>query len=176
MKGELFNHMGEIEEANLIHADDQLNSWSSYPMCNTPWDLLSINCDGQAVGCNYDFDNRFVIGSLHEESFLELWNSARMQFFRQSILDHTYNEIEGNGSMCSACSIKWQKDYHLPTCFSTEIKRMESYLGRAIHRCANHVERNLEFREMETILFKHKADILNTVSNGDILSPFNDAS
>jgi radical SAM protein with 4Fe4S-binding SPASM domain len=157
---ELFNHMGAIEEANKVYRDKQNLSPSNYPVCNTPWDLLSINCDGQAVGCNYDFDNRFVVGDLYQQSFMEIWNSDRMQCFRRAVRDRDYKDIEQKGPMCSKCTIKWQEDYFLPTNFSSEIDRMEEYLSRAIHRCAHHVERNLEFRRMEKALLSRKTQIM----------------
>ena len=163
VSGELFNHMGTVEEANLACADRQALPRDRHPVCNTPWDLLSINCDGQAVACNYDYDNRYVIGDLHDAGFLELWNAEPMQRFRKATLDRDFEAIEGNGPLCSACSIKWQKDYHLPSNFSSEIERMEEYLVRAIHRCAHHRERNLEFRHMEERLLLRRREVLEGV-------------
>ncbi len=160
VSGELFNHMGAVEEASEAYAEKQDVSPTTYPICNTPWDLLSVNYEGQAVGCNYDFDNRFVIGDLHDQGFLEMWNSEKMQDFRKSVYNRDYKNIERKGSMCSECTIKWQKDYHLPETFSSEIVRMEEYLVRAIHRCANHEERNAEFREMEKEVLPRKDEIL----------------
>lgn len=160
VSGELFNHMGTIEEANAAYSKQQSAPCESYPVCNTPWDLLSVNCDGMAVGCNYDFDNRFVVGNLREQSFLEIWNSERMQTFRRAVLEHDYECIENKGSMCSECTIKWQKEYFLPKDFSSEVERMEEYLRRAIHRCAHHVERNLEFRRAEERMLPHRDEIL----------------
>lgn len=160
VSGELFNHMGAIEEASRNYLKQQNGSRSSYPVCNTPWDLLSINCDGHAVGCNYDFDNRFVVGDLNEQSFMEIWNSEKMKRFRRSVLNRDYSGIEKKGPMCSECTIKWQKDYFLPANFSSEIQRMEQYLKRAIYRCASHKERNLEFRMMEEEMLPKKEGIL----------------
>jgi len=160
VSGELFNHMGEVEEASKNYQDVQSGPKSSYPICNTPWDLLSINCDGHAVGCNYDFDNRFVIGDLKEQGFLELWNSEKMRFFRQAVFDRSYDKIEHGKPLCTECTIKWQKDYFIPTDFNSEIKRMEQYLVRAIRRSATHVERNREFREMEEALLPRRDEIL----------------
>ena len=160
VSGELFNHMGTIEEASIAYSDKQSLPKSEYPICNTPWDLLSINCDGHAVGCNYDFDNRFVVGDLNEEGFLDIWNSEKMQQFRKAVYEHSYDVIEKKGPMCTECTIKWQPDYFLPTNFSSEIMRMEEYLTRAIHRCANHAKRNAEFRETEKQVLPRKNEIM----------------
>jgi len=147
--GELFNHMGTVEEASLNYADRAQAPIETYPVCNTPWDLLSFNCDGQAVACNYDFDNRYVIGDAHDEGVLDIWNSQRMQDFRANLLKRDYAPLEKNGPLCSECTIKWQKDYHLPCGFHSEVARMEEYLTRAIYRCAHHKERNAELRRKE---------------------------
>lgn len=161
VSGEIFNHMGTVAEANRNYVELQATPREKYPVCNTPWDLLSVNCDGQAVGCNYDFDNRFVVGNLHEQGFLEIWNSERMQDFRRAVLKHDYESIEDKGPMCSECTIKWQKDYFLPRDFASEVKRMEQYLRRAIHRCAHHKERNLEFRRMEEEILSRRDEVLS---------------
>lgn len=159
VSGELFNHMGTIEEASNNYREQQRLDRSLYPICNTPWDLLSVNCDGRAVGCNYDFDNRFVIGDLKKIGFEGLWNSEDMLAFRQALLDRDYAKIEGIGFMCSECTIKWQKEYFLPSSFPAEIERMEEYLVRAIHRCAHHEERNLEFRQMEEQVLPRRKEL-----------------
>ena len=162
--GTLFNHMGTIEEANLAYRELNSQPPAEYPCCNTPWDLLSINSDGSAVGCNYDFDNRYVIGDLARQGFMEIWNDDRMLRFRKAILDHHYTEIEKNGSLCSRCTIKWQQDYRLPENFYSEIARMEDYLVRAVRRCSGHRSRNISIRNKEQSLFKVKQTILNEVS------------
>ncbi len=159
--GELFNHMGAIEEANRKYADRKGVPKEEIPCCNTPWDLLSFNCDGHAVGCNYDFDNRFVVGDLNEEKALDIWNGERMREFRRAVLDREYSSIESNGPLCSECSIKWQKDYWIPGDFRAEVARMGDYLTRAVKRCSTHVERNLEFRKMEEYIFENREKLLD---------------
>jgi pyruvate-formate lyase-activating enzyme len=160
VSGELFNQMGTVEEASRNYESQRSMPCKSHPVCNTPWDLLSVNCDGQAVGCNYDFDNRFVTGDLHKQGILDIWNSERMQVFRRSVLDHDYANIEDKGPLCSECTIKWQKDYYLPEDFSSEVERMEQYLTRAIHRCVHHEKRNLEFRLIEEQMLPRRKEIL----------------
>ena len=166
VSGELFNHMGAIDEASEMYVEEQSVPVTSYPVCNTPWDLLSVNSNGEAVGCNYDFNNRFVIGNLNELGFMDLWNSERMQEFRRAILNHSYSDIEKNGPMCSECTIKWQEEYFLPSNFSSEVLRMEEYLCRAISRCATHKERNLEFRKTEEKILARKSEILSELFAG----------
>ncbi|MDY6863873.1 MAG: radical SAM/SPASM domain-containing protein [Thermodesulfobacteriota bacterium] len=158
--GELFNHMGAIEEANLTYKDKKNLSRKEYSICNTPWDLISFNCDGKAVACNYDFDNRFVIGDAAKENAMDIWNGPQMQFFRKSVLESNYKDIEKNGSLCSECTIKWQKDYQIPKDFYSEVARMEEYLVRAIRRSSGHRERNAEFRQKEERLLQHKDELI----------------
>ncbi len=161
VSGELFNHMGEIEEANKMYEDKSGLPIEEYPLCNTPWDLLSINSDGKAVGCNYDFDNKYVVGNSREEEILDIWNNSRMQKFRKALLDRNYQAIEEKGPLCSECTIKWQKDYHAPHEFHAEISRMEEYLTRAIRRSAFHKERNDKFREKEKYILGNKYGLIS---------------
>jgi len=163
--GELFNHMGAIEEANLKYADKKEMDLDLYPVCNTPWDLLSINCDGKVVGCNYDFDNRYVVGDTRKDPLLDIWNGKGMQHFRHCVLERTYNALEEKGSLCSECSIKWQPDYHIPRDFYSEVSLMEDYLVKAIRRCAGSQERNLKFREKEKRLFQRKQALLSELNS-----------
>jgi radical SAM protein with 4Fe4S-binding SPASM domain len=164
--GDLFNHMGSIEEANEVYSELNNQDAKNYPCCNTPWDLLSINSDGNAIACSYDFDNRYVIGDLNVDGFLQLWNKDRMLAFRKAVLDRNYKEVENKEVLCSACSIKWQKDYHLPVSFSSEIERMEEYLSRAIHRCARHIERNAKLRQKEKEALDSREILLDEILYG----------
>ncbi|KWT91556.1 radical SAM protein [Candidatus Magnetominusculus xianensis] len=165
--GELFNHMGAIDEANIAYMGKKAIQQKDYPACNTPWDLLSFNCDGSAVGCNYDFDNRYVIGNFTEDKVLDIWNSEKMQYFRKCVLEREYGEIEKNGPLCSTCTIKWQKTYQIPTGFHEEVARMEDYLVRAVKRTAFHRTRNEEFRGKEEYILSNRDSLIKELNNLD---------
>ena len=147
---ELHNYMGAVEEANQKLDETRGIPGEAWPCCNTPWDVLGIRWNGDAVACIYDYDSRFVVGNVREKSVWEIWNSDQMMLFRKALLDRNYEQIERNGSLCSECTIMWMEDYQLPRDYYNEIKRMRRYLTGAIDRVALRRERT------ETLLEKHK--------------------
>lgn len=147
---ELHNFMGAVEEANIKHRSQRQHSKEDWPCCNSPWDVIGIRWNGDAVACIYDYDSRYIVGNVKNQSVWEIWNSDRMMEFRQSILDRKYEKIETDGPLCSECSILWMKDYQLPDNFYKEIKRMEKYLVGAVDRVASRWERT------DKLLAKHK--------------------
>jgi len=147
---ELFNYMGAVEEANFKYPERFTTPIDKWPICNTAWDVVGIRWNGDVVPCIYDYDSRFVIGNVKEQNLLDIWNGEAMKEFRQALIKHDYSKIEKNGPLCSNCTIMWMKDYQLPSNFYSEVKRMESYLMRAIDRVARRHERT------EILLQKHK--------------------
>ncbi len=147
---ELFNYMGSVEEANTKYAQRFSVPREKWPTCNSPWDVVGVRWNGDVVACIYDFDSRYVIGNLYKESFNDIWNSPRMQAFRRNLLTHEVEKNEGNGKLCSDCTIPWQGNYQIPNDFYAEIKRMEGYLSSAVDRVSRRHERTKELME------KHK--------------------
>lgn len=147
---QLHNFTGPVEEVNARMDDNWVLPRDQWPCCNTPWDIVGIRWNGDVVACIYDFDSRYVIGNVKEQSLRDIWNCEAMQTFRASILDKDYTKIECNGSVCSTCSLMWQKEYQLPTNFYKELARMEDYLMAAVDRVARRWERT------DILLEKHK--------------------
>jgi radical SAM protein with 4Fe4S-binding SPASM domain len=153
---ELHNFMGAVEEANQkLDRRSELPK-EKWPCCNSPWDVLGIRWNGEAVACIYDYDSRYVVGNVKEHSVWEIWNSDAMMEFRKALLDRNYERIERNGPLCSECTIMWMEDYHLPTDFYREIERMQQYLDRAIDRVARRWERTDELLEKHKYLKKNR--------------------
>jgi radical SAM protein with 4Fe4S-binding SPASM domain len=146
---ELHNFTGAVEES-MLNSKSQKSCNDHSPCCNTPWDLLAIQWNGDAVACIYDFDARYVIGNVKEQSIWEIWNSNEMMRFRKTLYERKLGKIEKNGPMCSTCSIRWMKDYQLPTDYYKEIGRMQQYLDGAIDRVAR------RWLRTEALLEKHK--------------------
>lgn len=155
---ELFNYMGAIEEANAKYPERHTTARENWPCCNSPWDVLGVRWNGDAVACIYDYDARYVIGNVTENSIMEIWNSERMQQFRQALIDRNYEKIETNGDLCSNCTIMWMDDYHLPTDFYAEIGRMENYLVRAIDRVARRWPRTDKLMAKHKYLMAHRQE------------------
>jgi radical SAM protein with 4Fe4S-binding SPASM domain len=71
---------------------------SSYP-CIRPWLIMSILWDGRVVPCCYDYDAKYVLGNVKDETIWEIWNSKRMRDLRNSLLSNDYT----NNPLCAHC-------------------------------------------------------------------------
>lgn len=132
-----------------------------------PWDIVGIRWNGDVVACIYDFDSRYVVGNVKEKGLWEIWNDEPMLKFRQAILDREYSSIEGNGTMCSTCSVMWQKEYQLPTNFHKEVARMERYLVAAVDRVARRYERTDRLLEKHRYLKENRSQWLEALDRLD---------
>ncbi|PCI42155.1 MAG: hypothetical protein COB46_01185 [Rhodospirillaceae bacterium] len=153
---ELFNYMGSVQEANSKHPERFEIPRDQWPVCNTPWDVLGVRWNGDVVACIYDFDSRYVVGNVKDNSIREIWNSERMRTFRKSMIAHQFDEVEKNGPLCSDCTIMWQEDYQVPNDFYAEIKRMEGYLSGAIDRVHSRHKRTDELLQKHSYLKENR--------------------
>lgn len=153
---ELHNFMGAVEEANKKLNGLEKKPRKQWPCCNTPWDVLGIRWNGDAVACIYDYDSRYIIGNVRRQSVWEIWNSEAMMAFRKAVYDRNYDLIEKNGPLCSQCSILWMEEYQLPTDFYDEIKRMKAYLESAVDRVALRWDRTEELLKKHRYLKNHR--------------------
>ena len=66
--------------------------------CRWPWTAMTVLWDGDVVPCCNDFDKRYVLGNLHQESLSAVWNGVRMKSLRAEMV----NGAVGN-SLCKSC-------------------------------------------------------------------------
>jgi radical SAM protein with 4Fe4S-binding SPASM domain len=66
--------------------------------CRWPWTAMTILWDGDVVPCCNDFDKRYVLGNLNQESLSAVWNGVRMKSLRAELM----NGVMGN-SLCRDC-------------------------------------------------------------------------
>ena len=100
----------------------------SYP-CVRPWHRLTILWDGRVVPCCYDYDAKYVLGDLNNQSLKEIWNSEEiLELRRQNI----FNDFKNN-KLCINCNEKYgmpaSKLYPLNPIF---LKRAHKYLKQRI--------------------------------------------
>ena len=67
--------------------------------CWKMWHSCVVTWDGKVVPCCFDKDAHFVLGDLSKATFEEIWNSAKYNEFRASIL-RSRSEIE----ICKNCT------------------------------------------------------------------------
>jgi len=49
-----------------------------YP-CQVFWSAMSIAWDGRVVGCSADLNGKFILGDLHTQSIMDVWNGEPMK-------------------------------------------------------------------------------------------------
>ena len=157
--------MGAVQEANEKYPERFTIPQSEWPQCNTPWDVVGIRWTGDVVSCIYDYDTRYVIGNVKEQSLWEIWNGERMQTFRQGLINRDYRCNEENGVLCSNCTIMWQKPYQVPTDFHSEVVKMKSYLANAVDRVSERFQRTDEMMARHQHLKTIREQWFQTLTN-----------
>ena len=80
------------------------SDFSKRPICVNPWVLANISYNGNVVLCGSDFNNRYVIGNIFQDSIQEMWNGQKAQAFRQALLDKDGDFIDRNNLGCRKCN------------------------------------------------------------------------
>lgn len=153
---QLHNFTGPVPEANARFTDSMRDTGPQSPCCNTPWDTVGVRWNGDVVPCIYDYNNRYVIGNVKDQSLQEIWNSKAMIHFRESIARRDFKAVEVEGPMCSTCSLRWNEDYALPEDYYKELSRMKKYLDMAVDRVADRWVRTEEIMKKHAYLKQNR--------------------
>lgn len=100
------NWNGEVEKINSLVSESSKSSLinpvkkkrSGRVRCHSPWLRMSITWDGGVVPCCNDYDKKYVLGNLKDNSLTEIWNGEKMQQLRKEF-------ISGNveNPLCKLC-------------------------------------------------------------------------
>ncbi len=69
-------------------------------LCILPWRQISISWEGKVTICCLDYEYREEIGNVNNKPILELWNSEKMQYYRELLSSGNKNKIE----VCKKCT------------------------------------------------------------------------
>ncbi len=123
----LFNWIGEVDWAGENLEDLQVRNRSEWPACNTTYDIVGIQADGNFIPCIYDFNGKYTSGNIGKQSVQELWNNERTQNFREAVHSRDYTKIEEKGPMCSQCTILWNPRYNIDPSLLGNLKNVVLY-------------------------------------------------
>ena len=70
-----------------------------YP-CEYPYTIMAVYWDGRVGPCCMDYDGKYIIGDVKEQSLTQIWNSLKLQRLRAAFQDRSYSQIE----LCQNCS------------------------------------------------------------------------
>jgi len=82
-------------------------------ICRVPWENIVINWDGEVTICPIDVNNIYTVGNVSRQSLVSIWNNKKYRTFRKAHINHSFNEIEVSGSLCSECNCIFDPEYDL---------------------------------------------------------------
>lgn len=80
-------------------------------ICRTAFFNMSVGWDGGVCACPLDYNEAHPVGDVISENLTDIYNSDRMQKFRQCHLDGDYTWIEEQGELCASCNVLYDPDY-----------------------------------------------------------------
>ena len=87
-----------INEQYESFVDDNISVKRKNP-CRLLWESVSVQFDGKVVPCCRDFDSKYVLGDLNDNSLQEIWNGKKLKNLRKEHLDNNYDNI-----LCKNCN------------------------------------------------------------------------
>ncbi len=90
-----FSSFGGLEGIKDEAEEDQMLKKRRNPKyaCFKPWNELNIYWDGKVVPCCLDYDGKYVLGNLNEESLEEIWNGEKMQELRRQHIENDFKKM-----------------------------------------------------------------------------------
>ncbi|MDO8803071.1 MAG: radical SAM/SPASM domain-containing protein [Elusimicrobiota bacterium] len=67
--------------------------------CLSPWRHMTVAWDGDVLPCCFDYDKKYVLGNVKEQSLAEIWNGERMQSLRKEFLSNNVSN-----RLCRSCA------------------------------------------------------------------------
>lgn len=87
------DHNVSAKKTSVINRDKTINT-----KCLFPWQTFSITWDGNVVPCCNDYDNKYVLGNVKDNTLMEIWNGENMKKLRMEFLG---NDI--SNKLCINC-------------------------------------------------------------------------
>ncbi|CCH48602.1 radical SAM/SPASM domain-containing protein [Pseudodesulfovibrio piezophilus] len=92
----LQTYAGTSEENSTLKED--------WKICANPWTSMKINADGTVNACIQDFSNRYIIGSVREQSLTEMMNSENALALREALYNNDSEFCSKIGYNCQQCN------------------------------------------------------------------------
>ena len=71
--------------------------------CTKLWFMANIHCNGEVVGCCYDYNQQMIAGNAFEKPFTEIWNSQACRDLRKKLF---YDK--DSLPRCRACDVNFK--------------------------------------------------------------------
>ena len=92
--------LGTQEDRNVGKSFEESQRGKFTFACTHPWDELVIAADGKAGLCCLDYDLKAGVGDIVTQTVQEIWNSEKMNDYRNKMLQLDYDSID----VCKDCN------------------------------------------------------------------------
>jgi radical SAM protein with 4Fe4S-binding SPASM domain len=90
---------GSAEDVNAYsHYSPGLTAVKSEVQCTMPWERMTLTWDGSVLPCCFDFDGKYVLGNIREETLADVWNGDKMRLLREE-----FRSNRVTNSLCKNC-------------------------------------------------------------------------
>jgi radical SAM protein with 4Fe4S-binding SPASM domain len=110
------NWNGDANDVNRFKNEQNTPAPLEKVTCGYPWDKMTIAWDGDVVPCCYDYDKKYVLGNVRQESLASIWNGPKMRALRR---EFSSNKVEN--PLCKSC------DYLRAPYEATNLRRAHQY-------------------------------------------------
>lgn len=62
---------------------DKIDTSTQKSICNDPFRLITVLCDGNVGCCCWDYNNEYCLGNVMENNLIELYNGEKINYMRQ---------------------------------------------------------------------------------------------
>ncbi len=129
------------------------------PLCRMPWEMLAVNWDGTISPCGLDYNESHIIGNIHEDSLINIFNSKEMKNFRRCHLENNFDLIEEKGPLCASCNGRFFPEYDMKKTKKYTIKN----IVRQSHIFSN--QKRKSKRNKQDNEEKRYVNLLNEIKN-----------
>jgi radical SAM protein with 4Fe4S-binding SPASM domain len=67
-------------------------------VCDFPWEKITVPWDGEFVPCCFDYNKKYSLGNINEQSLVEIWNGDRMHALRREMKSNNVTN-----PLCQGC-------------------------------------------------------------------------
>ena len=95
---------GKAEDVNLlVHPDRKPRPTQNKVLCDFPWEKMTVSWDGDVVPCCFDYNKRYALGNINNQSLLDIWNGEKMHALRREMMS---NKV--TNPLCAGCEYLYQ--------------------------------------------------------------------
>lgn len=102
-----FNYYGDDEWSQISGQGTFDNSnephLSVVKNCKKPWAFCTVRAEGTVTACITDYNAKCVVGDLHEQRILDIWNGEKYQAMRTALLAGDLDSVPGMANTCKRC-------------------------------------------------------------------------